>query len=169
MSLKKLSAQIKECKKCGLYKNRLNAVPGEGNPKAKIMLIGQGPGRKEDETGRPFVGRAGKFLDYLLKKNKIDRKDCYITSIVKCMPPKNRIPTRKEAQTCVENYLVKQIELVNPAIVVLMGRIAERYTPKESLKGRRVVITAHPAAGMRFPKFRKKMEKDFRRIKLSVK
>ena len=165
MSLKRLNEQIRKCRKCKLSETRNKAVPGEGNPKAKIMLIGQGPGRKEDETGRPFVGRAGKFLDNLLKKNKIDRKDCYITSIVKCMPPKNRIPTRKEAQTCVENYLVKQIELVNPAIVVLMGRIAERYTPKEELIRRKVIITAHPAAGMRFPKFRKKMEKDFRRIK----
>ena len=165
MSLKKLSEEIRKCRKCRLYRSRNKAVPGEGNSKAKIMLIGQGPGKKEDEVGRPFVGKAGEFLDYLLRKNKIDRKKCFITSVVKCHPLKNRVPLRKEAETCVQNYLVKQLSLINPRIIVLMGRIAEKYTPKEILTGKKVVKTAHPAAGMRFPKIRKKMERDFKRIK----
>ena len=165
MSLKKLSEKIRKCKKCKLYRNRVKAVPGEGNSKAKIMLIGQGPGVKEDEVGKPFVGRAGEFLDHLLRKNRIERKKCFITLIVKCHPPKNRVPLKKEAETCVANYLVEQIKLVNPKIIVLLGRVAEKYTPKESLIGRKTIVTAHPAAGMRFPKIRKKMERDFKRIK----
>ncbi len=165
MNLKTLANKIKRCRLCALSKSRKKAVPGEGAAKAKIMFIGEAPGKKEDETGRPFMGKAGDFFNELLKKNKIDRKKCFITSVVKCRPPKNRNPKAIEARTCVQEYLSKQIMLVNPKIVVLLGNIAKKYVPKELLKGRKVIITHHPAAGMRFPKSRKKMEFDFKRIK----
>ena len=164
MSLAKLAKQIKKCRKCGLYKSRNKAVPGQGAVNAKIMFVGQAPGKKEDLLGKPFVGKAGIFLDYLLKKNKISRKKCFITSVVKCFPPKNRIPSKNEAETCVKNYLIKQISIINPKTVVILGNIAKRYVPKELLKNKKVIYTYHPAAGVRFPKIRKKISKDFKKI-----
>lgn len=164
----KIAKQIKRCKKCPLYKSRNKAVPGEGPDNAKIMIIGQGPGKKEDLTGRPFVGRAGKFLDELLKLNKINRKRCFITSIVKCFPPKNRQPKKTEAETCVTNYLTKQIEMINPKIIIIMGNVAKKFTPPKLLKNKKIIYTYHPAAGMRFPNIRKKMIKDFKKIKRKI-
>ena len=99
MNLKTLAKQIRKCRKCSLYKKRGDAVPGEGPENAKIMLIGQAPGKQEDLTGKPFMGRAGEFLNELLKKNRTDRKKCFITSVVKCRPPKNRAPKPVEAKT----------------------------------------------------------------------
>ncbi len=162
--LKKIDYEIRHCRKCPLYKTRIKAVPGEGLENAKIMFIGQAPGKKENETGKPFVGRAGKFLDWLLKKSSIKRNKCYITSIVKCFPPRNRIPKKQEAETCVKNYLKKQIKIINPKIIVLLGSIAKKYTPRESLENRKVIFTYHPSAGMRFPKIKKKMIKDFKKL-----
>jgi DNA polymerase len=164
MDLKTLASRIKRCRLCALGKTRKHAVPGEGNSKAKVMFIGEAPGKKEDETGRPFAGKAGKFFNELLKKNRIDRKKCFITSVVKCHPPKNRNPKSIEAKICVQEYLMKQVRLVNPKIIVLLGNTAKKYAPKELLKGKKVIITHHPAAGMRFPKSRRKMEKDFHKI-----
>ena len=165
LDLKTLAKRIENCRLCRLWKNRKKAVPGEGPENAKIMLIGQAPGKQEDATGRPFVGRAGKFLNALLDEIGLDRRKCFITSVVKCFPPKNRPPRADEAKICIENYLAKQIELVNPKLVVLLGRIAQRYVPESLLSGRIVLRTAHPAAGMRFPKIRKKMKRDFSLLK----
>jgi uracil-DNA glycosylase family 4 len=164
MNLKLLASKIKRCRLCALGRTRKHAVPGEGSSKAKIMFIGEAPGAEEDRTGRPFMGRAGEFVNELLKKNKINRKKCFITSVVKCHPPRNRNPKAIEARICVQEFLAKQIMLVNPKIIVLLGNIARRYVPKELLKGRKVIATHHPAAGMRFPKSRRKMERDFKRI-----
>ena len=163
-TLEKIAAEVQACTKCVLWKSRTNAVPGEGPKSAKIMLIGQAPGRMEDMTGRPFVGRAGEFLNQLLADNGIDRKKTFITSSIKCFPPGNRKPKAGEIAAC-RPYLERQIKLINPKIIVLMGRVAQKAVPKALLKGRRVIRTYHPAAGMRFPKIGKKMAADFRKIK----
>ena len=165
MSLDSLSREIKKCTLCRLSKTRKNAVPGEGPRRAEIMFIGQAPGREEDKTGRPFVGRAGKFLDFLLEKNKVKRKNVFITSAVKCFPPGNRKPKKDELKAC-EHYLVQQIRLVNPKTIVALGCVANEFMEKNKnlAKNRRIIITVHPASGMRFPKKRQKIMEAFRGI-----
>jgi len=160
--VERIAEKIRKCTLCRLWKTRNKAVPGEGPSNAKIMFIGQAPGREEDKTGRPFVGRAGKFLNELLENAGMNRKKVFITSVVKCFPPRNRLPTSDEAKTCVETYLKKQILLINPKVVVLLGKVAQKYVPDELLSGRIVVKTIHPAAGMRFPRMRKKIKRDFK-------
>jgi len=130
MSLTKLHLKIRRCKECRLWKNSKNAVPGEGPKDAKIMLIGQGPGEKEDETGRPFVGRAGEYLDEVLEKNNIERKKIFITSIVKHKTPDNRKPKKDEIKACF-SYLEQQIDEIKPDIVVLMGNVAKENAPRK--------------------------------------
>jgi uracil-DNA glycosylase family 4 len=103
--LEKINQQIKKCKGCPLWKNRNNIVPGEGPESAKIMILGQAPGREEDKTGRPFIGRAGQFLNQLLKIAKIKREKVFITSPIKCFPPKNRKPTKKEIEACLIYFI----------------------------------------------------------------
>jgi len=135
-------------------------VEGEGPLDAEVMLIGQNPGKEENKTGRPFVGRAGKYLGKVLKKNKIKRKDIYITSVVKCRTPHNRKPTQKEIETSVP-YLVEQIKKIDPKIIVLMGKVAWEI-PR--VGKREYIETYHPAAAMRFPKIREKFEADFKEL-----
>lgn len=172
--LEKLNREIRNCKKCPLWKTREKAVPGEGSINAKIMVIGQAPGVRESKTGRPFVGRAGKFLNQLLEIAKIKRKKIFITSSIKCFPPKNRRPTKKEIKICVP-YLKKQIEIINPKKFILLGEIAfSVFFPGKKLivfrgkwieKGKKFYFpTYHPAAGLRFPKIRKILEKDFKKL-----
>jgi DNA polymerase len=170
-----LAGKIKACKKCRLSKKRINAVPGEGDPRAKLMFIGEAPGAKEDETGKPFMGMAGVFLDSLLKKFKIKRKNIFITSIVKCRPPDNRDPKQDEIKAC-SYFLNKQIKLIKPKLIVLLGDIALRALLNEKkvsqfhgdifIKSKiKYIPTFHPSAGMRFPRIRKLMEDDFKKIK----
>jgi DNA polymerase len=179
--LKKLHQEIKQCKKCSLWKLRKNTVPGEGPVTSKIMIIGQAPGVDEDRTGRPFIGRAGKFLNKLLKLAEVKRENVFITSPLKCLPqpPKNRKPKRKEIKACLP-WLKKQIEIINPKIFILLGEVAfSIFFPKEKLsnfrgklikkRNREFFITYHPAAGLRFPKFKKILEKDFFNFKLLLK
>lgn len=174
MNLNILARKIKNCRKCPLHKSRKRAVPGEGPQNAKIMFIGEAPGAEEDKAGRPFVGRSGEFLDQLFKKNSINRKKVFITGAVKCHPPKNRNPALKELKTCRELYLDKQIKIIKPKLVVILGRIALKSLLNENKikhgktvakNSQKYFITYHPAAGMRFPKIRKAMGKDFNKIK----
>jgi DNA polymerase len=152
----------------------LNAVPGEGNPKAEIMFIGEAPGRKEDESGLPFVGKSGKFLDVLLRKIKLDRKKVFITSVLKHRPPNNRKPKPHELSAC-RVWWKKQMEIINPKVVVLLGEVAykEVLQRNDFSKKRGEVIkidnriylpTFHPSAAVRFSKFRKVLIKDFNKI-----
>ena len=172
--LKKLNQKIKNCKKCPLWKAKIKTVPGEGPANSKIMVIGQAPGAEEDKTGRPFVGRAGKFLNQLLKIAKIERKRIFITSPIKCFPPKNRKPIKKEIQSC-SPYLLEQIKTINPFKFILLGEIAflvffpnkkfSDFRGKLIKKGRvKYFPTYHPAAGIRFQKFKKILEKDFKKL-----
>ena len=123
-SLKELSKECIECVSCSLSKTRTNVVVGNGNEKANLVIIGEGPGEQEDKSGLPFVGRAGKMLDTALAAVNIDPlEDCYITNIVKCRPPNNRKPTASESDACMP-WLNKQIELLSPKIIVLAGSTA---------------------------------------------
>ncbi|MBZ9572430.1 uracil-DNA glycosylase [Patescibacteria group bacterium] len=173
--LEKLNQEIRKCKKCPLWETRKNAVPGEGPVNAKIIIIGQAPGSLENQTGRPFVGRAGQFLNQLLKISKINRKKIFITSPIKCFPPKNRKPNKEEIAACLL-YLKKQIEIINPKKFISLGEVAFKvFFLKKKLKdfrgklikkgGKEFFVTYHPAAGIRFLKIRKILEKDFKKIK----
>ncbi len=171
--LDKIAAKINVCKKCPLWRSRKRAVPGEGPSNAKIMFVGQAPGSEENKSGRPFVGRAGKLLNEVLKKAKIERKKCFITSVIKCFPPKNRLPKKQEVEAC-KPYLLKQIEIIKPKIIVLLGRLAVKtLLGKAELKkihGKKLMIdntiylaTYHPSAA-RFPWIKKVIEKDLKTI-----
>ncbi|MGB9609278.1 MAG: uracil-DNA glycosylase family protein [Patescibacteria group bacterium] len=122
-SLKKLALRIKKCKKCSLWRTRIQAVPGEGNLKAKILIIGEAPGKEEDKQGRPFCGRAGKFLDELLKIANLKRQEVFITNVVKCRPPKNRRPKKEEIEKC-RPWLVEQIKILKPKLIITLGALA---------------------------------------------
>ena len=123
--LEKLAAEVRQCRKCGLGSLRTNAVPGEGNPKARIVIVGEGPGADEDAQGRPFVGRAGQLLDKIIAAMGLKRSDVYICNVLKCRPPGNRDPAAEEIISCLP-YLQRQLELINPQIIVAMGAYAAR-------------------------------------------
>ena len=174
--IEKLNRKIRNCKRCPLWKLRKNIVPGEGPANAKIMIIGQAAGFEEDKTGKPFIGRAGQFLNKFLKIAKIKREKIFITSVLKCFPPKNRKPTKEEIETCLP-YLKKQIEIINPKKFILLGGVAfSVFFPDKKLKDfrgkwitlrqaqgkKKFFITYHPAAGLRFPKIKKILERDFK-------
>lgn len=154
--LPSLHRKICTCKLCDLSLGRTKAVPGEGPCPAKIMLIGEAPGREEDLTGRPFVGRAGRLLDRALFDAGLNRSEVFITSVVKCRPPKNRKPKRSEIVAC-HPYLKAQMMMLNPEFVCLMGNVAAQailgMQGIVALRGRilhdRYLVTYHPAAVLR--------------------
>ena len=121
--LESLRSQIISCVKCNLSKTRTNAVPGKGNPKAEILFIGEAPGRNEDNQGEPFVGAAGKILSEALDSVGLSRDDIFITNVVKCRPPNNRIPLQEEKDTC-NVYLSKELDMIKPKIICIMGNTA---------------------------------------------
>ncbi|MEM5829660.1 MAG: uracil-DNA glycosylase [Candidatus Aenigmatarchaeota archaeon] len=179
MKLEEIAEQIRNCKKCELWRIRKRAVPGEGPSNARIVFLGQNPGRMENIEGKPFIGLAGKFLNKLLKLIKLRREEIFITGVVKCRTPKNRKPTKNEIEVC-KLYTLKQLEAIKPKIVVLLGEVAcEALGFKEKISkihgkflkkdGRIYFFTFHPAAGMRFPKIRKLMEEDFLKLKKLIK
>jgi len=146
LALEELNNQIYVCRKCRLWQGAKHGVPGEGPINAKVMLVGQNPGAEEDETGRPFVGRAGKFLTKVLAENGITRDDVFITNIVKHVSPKNRKPFSDEVAACLP-YLQMQISVIKPKIIVLLGASA-KDTPR--LEGIEYLEVIHPSAAMRF-------------------
>jgi uracil-DNA glycosylase family 4 len=123
--LEEIAAEVRQCRKCGLGSLRTNAVPGEGNPKARIVFVGEGPGADEDAQGRPFVGRAGQLLDKIIEAMGLKRSDVFICNVLKCRPPGNRDPGAEEIISCLP-YLQRQLELINPEIIVAMGAYAAR-------------------------------------------
>jgi uracil-DNA glycosylase len=150
--MEELNIQICGCKKCRLWQGAKHAVPGEGTLNAKVMLVGQNPGADEDELGRPFVGRAGKFLTKTLAEYGVKREDVFITNIVKHVSPKNRKPLQDEVASCLP-YLITQINTIKPRVIVLLGASA-RETPR--LEGIEYIQVIHPSAAMRFTKMRLK-------------
>jgi DNA polymerase len=125
IELEKVADEVRQCRKCSLGSSRSNAVAGEGNPNARIMFIGEAPGADEDAQGRPFVGRAGKLLDKIITACGLKRSDVFIGNILKCRPPENRDPTAEEIISCLP-YLQRQIEIINPEIIVALGAHAAR-------------------------------------------
>jgi len=155
--LESIQNQIIDCVLCGLANTRKNAVPGCGRITKKIILIGEAPGKNEDETGSPFVGSAGKILDQALLDARIERNEIYITNVVKCRPPNNRVPTDEEIEICTREYLKKEIDIISPKIVCILGATALKsllglkfMTPyRGKIVDRpplRYFITYHPAA-----------------------
>jgi uracil-DNA glycosylase family 4 len=173
--LKKLAKQIVVCTKCELHRSRKNAVPGEGPMHAEIMFIGEGPGAREDEQGRPFVGASGKFLDQLLEQAGVTRADVWITNVVKCRPPGNRDPLPDEIEICTSNYLRHQIELVSPSIVVTLGRfsmglffkgakITQIHGQMRKVDDRFVIAMYHPAAALHQLSLKSTIMADFAKL-----
>ena len=173
--LEKLARQIKVCTKCELHRSRRNAVPGEGPTHAEIMLIGEGPGAREDEQGRPFVGASGKFLDQLLEQAGVTRADVWITNVVKCRPPNNRDPLPDEIEICTSNYLHHQIRLVDPSIIVTLGRfsmglffkgakITQIHGQMRKVDDRFVIPMYHPAAALHLQSLRSTIMADFAKL-----
>ncbi|MFP3196804.1 MAG: type-4 uracil-DNA glycosylase [Caldivirga sp.] len=180
--LRRISEEVEACSKCPLHLTRRRAVPGEGNPNAEVMLIGEAPGEVEDETGRPFVGAAGKLLNSLLQDIGVDRSSLYITNVVKCRPPNNRDPTDEEINAC-KPYLIRQIAVVRPRRIVTLGRHSTRVilglgglrvSEISRVRGRvfRVTIagvevevypTYHPAAALYNPSIKGVLKEDLAR------
>jgi len=172
-SIDALADYIRSRHCCGLCASRTNAVPGEGNPKARLMLVGEGPGATEDATGRPFVGQAGQLLDSILQAIEVPRETVYITNIVKCRPPQNRKPLPDEIAACIP-YLHRQIELIRPKVVVALGGTAgeamlgvrkslgELRNKVHTFNGIPLMVTYHPAALLRNPNWKKPTWDDVR-------
>ena len=160
-SLEQLEQLLHSCQRCQLSATRKNVVVGEGSKRPLLMLIGEAPGREEDITGRPFVGKSGELLTKMLRAINLSRSEVYITSVVKCRPPRNRTPHQDEIEACLP-YLHKQIELLDPALLLCLGSTAAHAllntkSPLSKLRGRfyslgkrKVLVTYHPAYLLRF-------------------
>ena len=169
--LSELASEISVCTKCILSKSRTKAVPGEGPENAAFMFVGEGPGFHEDKQGRPFVGAAGQFLEELLAGIGMRREQVFIANVVKCRPPGNRDPLPEEIEAC-RPFLDRQIELINPRVVVTLGRYSmARWFPNakisaihgqtRKLEGRLIVPMFHPAAALHQPSLKTAVERDF--------
>ncbi|WP_148217150.1 type-4 uracil-DNA glycosylase [Acidilobus saccharovorans] len=176
-----IAERVRNCKACPLHRLRTNAVPGEGNLSAKIMLVGEAPGKNEDEQGRPFVGAAGQLLSSLLEQAGLRRQDVYITNVVKCRPPNNRTPTEDEVAACI-GFLKEEISLVRPKVIVALGNTAgsalmslagKQWRGVTAERGRKVKVsiggveltvipTYHPAAALYKPDLKDYLAKDIK-------
>ena len=177
-SLDDVARAVRGCTDCPLHRGRTNAVPGEGSPAAEVMFIGEGPGFHEDRQGRPFVGPAGQLLDGLLASMGTNRESVFIANMIKCRPPDNRDPQPSEISAC-SKYLDRQIELIDPKMIVTLGRFSlGRFFPGESITrargqlrqkdGRLIFPVMHPAAALRRPELRATMVEDFRAIAVAL-
>ena len=167
-----LSSKIMSCVKCNLSKSRTNAVPGKGNSKAEILFIGEAPGRNEDLKGEPFVGSAGKILSEALEHAGLSREGVYITNVVKCRPPNNRLPFQEEKDSCHE-HLSKEMEIIQPKIICILGNTAyESLLGGGSItknrgkiiekNGQVYFLTIHPAAVIYKPQLRSVLKDDMK-------
>ncbi len=168
-----------KCERCSLCETRTNVVFGDGNPKAEVLFIGEGPGEQEDLTGRPFVGRAGKLLDEMLSIIDLDRTNIYIANIVKCRPPKNRDPLNTEQDACID-WLRRQTALIKPKIIVCLGRIAAMRIISPDFKisndhgswyeagGIKMMAIYHPAALLRDPRRRPDTFSDLKELQSMI-
>ena len=172
-SLEAIATLVHACQACRLCEARTHTVPGEGPPDARLVVVGEGPGRTEDETGRPFVGQAGELLTKILGAIDLLREQVFICNVVKCRPPKNRAPQFDEIQACVP-YLFRQIELIKPTVILAMGSTAAQtlLDTKQSLgslrnkvhrfRGTPLIVTYHPAALLRNPNWKRPTWDDVR-------
>lgn len=175
-TLSEIREELGDCTRCRLCETRKSIVFGEGNPRARLVFVGEGPGRDEDIQGRPFVGRAGQLLTKIIRAMKLERKDVYICNVVKCRPPGNRNPEPDEVASC-EPFLMKQIESINPEIIVSLGSVATGLMLKlknfkmGQLRGTfhqygnsKLMITYHPAALLRNPSLKKPVWEDMKLV-----
>ncbi len=175
-NLQELKEFCLQCRSCGLRENVKGVVFGEGNENSNLMFVGEAPGADEDRLGRPFVGAAGKLLDKIFSAAGIVREDVYITNIAKCRPPGNRVPKKEEAESCFP-YLVRQIELIQPRLIVCLGTLATQFLVHREARvtavrgqvfekgGIKIIPTYHPAALLRDPNKKKAVWQDFKKIK----
>ena len=172
--LENIRQQVTKCTKCDLSKTRNKSVPGKGNFKADVIFVGEAPGKNEDVEGEPFIGIAGKKLSIALENAGITRNEVYITNIVKCRPPKNRVPTTTERNTC-QNYLEKEIEIIKPKIICILGNTAfnsvlngneiTKFRGKIARKNNQLYfLTIHPAATIYNQKLIKMLKKDMKKL-----
>lgn len=178
--LAELAAEIRVCLQCLLHESRTLAVPGDGEPSAKVMIIGEAPGREEDASGHPFVGSAGRFLNQVLTGSSLSREDFFITNTVKCRPPENRTPRKGEVDTCTSLYLFEQIELINPRLIMLLGGVAaKKILGIKTINaarghiiehdGRKYLVGYHPAVRFYREDLAEKVVEDFALLKQEVK
>lgn len=174
LSLDELRLMTLTCRNCGLHQRRNNVVFGEGSPQAKLMFIGEGPGMDEDAQGRPFVGAAGQLLTKMINAMQFAREEVYIANVVKCRPPNNRVPLPDEANACLP-YLERQIELIRPEVIVLLGAtplqyilgltgIMRRRGQWGEYKGIKVMPTYHPAFLLRRPEAKRDVWNDLQEV-----
>ena len=175
-SLEAIREDIGECTRCKLHEHRNKIVFGEGNPQAKLVFIGEGPGADEDASGRPFVGRAGQLLDKIIQAIGLKREDVYISNVVKCRPPGNRTPERDEVATC-EQFLFRQLALIRPQVIVALGSPAFQclLRTKETItrargewrdwNGVKVMPTFHPAYLLRSPDKKREAWDDMKKVR----
>jgi DNA polymerase len=173
-ALKRIAQEVSVCTQCALHHSRKLAVPGEGPTNAEILCIGEGPGFHENEQGRPFVGAAGKFLEELLASINLKRTDVFIANVLKCRPPGNRDPLPEELAAC-NNYLERQIQAINPKVIVTLGRfsmanflpnakISQVHGQATRVRGRLIVAMYHPAAALHQRSLRPIIEVDFAQL-----
>ncbi|HET9637025.1 MAG TPA: uracil-DNA glycosylase [Gemmatimonadaceae bacterium] len=165
-TLEQIAKKVDKCTRCPLYETATKGVPGEGNPKAKLVCVGEAPGAKEDETGRPFVGQAGQLLNKILAAIDLTREEVFICNVLKHRPPGNRNPRPEEVEAC-SPYLIRQLELIKPKVIVAFGTFAAQTllntkTPIGQLRGLMhkyhgipLVVTYHPAALLRNPAWKR--------------
>jgi DNA polymerase len=176
-TLEALQKQAQNCHLCELSKSRQKVVFGEGNPHADLLFIGEAPGATEDSSGKPFTGRSGELLTKMIENVlQISRSDVYITNIVKCRPPNNQVPTPTQAHTC-QPYLLKQIELIKPKLIVTLGATAYHYLTGDETsitkirgtlhkqKGYTIIPTYHPSYLLRNPSAKKEVFEDLLKVK----
>lgn len=180
-TIESIAQAVHDCTACPLAAGRIQAVPGDGDPRSDIMFIGEGPGQKEDEQGHPFVGAAGKFLDEMLAAINKTRAQVFVTNVVKCRPPSNRDPEPAEIQTCTDLYLWKQIEVMSPKLIVTLGRhsmslffpaefrISQIHGQPKRVRGRVILPLYHPAAALYNGSMRQTLLYDFKKIPLVLK
>jgi len=172
--LERLNREVRSCRLCRLASTRKLEVPGEGPEHARIMLIGEAPGYHEDQQGRPFVGAAGQFLESLLARIGLTRRDVFICNVIKCRPPENRAPMPDELELC-RPYLIRQLGLVKPEVVITLGRysmelvfkgssISKIHGTTRTIDGVTYIPMFHPAAALHQPRYRSLIEADFDRV-----
>jgi uracil-DNA glycosylase len=174
-TLLKIRDDLGDCTRCKLHKGRKNIVFGDGNPKAELVFVGEGPGADEDAQGLPFVGRAGKLLTQMIEAMGIARRDVYICNVVKCRPPENRTPERDEVATC-SPYLLRQIDVLQPKAIVCLGSVAAQTLLETNRgisqfrgqwlewRGRKLLATYHPAYLLRNPSAKGEVWKDLQKV-----
>ena len=174
-TLLRIREDLGECTRCRLHRGRHTVVFGDGNPKAELVFVGEGPGADEDAQGLPFVGRAGKLLTQMIEAMGLQRRDVYICNVVKCRPPENRTPEDDEIRTC-SPFLLRQLEVINPKVIVCLGAVAAKTLLETNrgisqfrgqwleFRGRKLLATYHPAYLLRNPNAKGEVWKDLQKV-----